>query len=141
VVRIGGMAVMAAGVLLAAVMVAQEKQDTSASRTKVVSFKDDVYPILKKRCISCHAVDEDNPSELALDDYETMMKGGKHGDVLVPGKAGESLLVQKLREDPPFGKRMPLNSRKKIQEGKAVWLTPEQEDTIATWVSQGAKDN
>ena len=60
---------------------------------------------------------------------------------MLAGKPAGSPLVGKLAEKPPFGDRMPLNSRKKVKEGKAKWLTEEDVKTIATWVSQGAKDN
>jgi predicted metal-dependent hydrolase len=91
--------------------------------------------------LPCHAEDEYNPSELSLDSFDTMVKGGKHGTPWVAGKSIESLLFQKLSEKPPFGERMPLNSKRKIREGKAVWLTEEEMKTIAKWIDQGAKNN
>ena len=106
-----------------------------------VSFKNDVFPIIKAKCLPCHAEDNFNPSELSMDSYDLIAKGGKHGVPFKPGKSAESLMIQKLSENPPFGDRMPLNSKKKIQEGKAVWLTPEEITTIATWIDQGAKNN
>jgi hypothetical protein len=112
-------------------------RDTAA----VVSFREHVFPILKKNCLPCHAQAEENTSELSLDSYELLKKGGEHGASVVPGKSQESVLVKKLLENPPFGQRMPLNSRKKVKEGKAKWLTGEEARTIATWVDQGAKDN
>jgi hypothetical protein len=115
------------------VAVAQEKSN--------VSFKSDVFPVIKAKCLPCHAEDNFNPSELNMDSYSSIAAGGKHGVPFKPGKSGESLLIQKLSDKPPFGDRMPLNSKKKIQEGKAVWLTPDELKTIATWIDQGAKNN
>lgn len=112
-----------------------------AQGEKKVSFKNDVFPIIKARCLPCHAEENFNPSELSMDSYELLATGGKHGVPFKPGKAEESLMIQKLREKPPFGDRMPLNSKKKIEEGKAVWLTPNELRTIATWIDQGAKNN
>ena len=106
-----------------------------------VSFKKDVFPIIDKRCLSCHAEDEDNPSELSLDTYAMLMAGGKHGKPVVPGKSGESMLVTKLSDTPPFGKRMPLNKQKRIDEGTAKWLSDDEVKTITEWIDQGAKDN
>jgi hypothetical protein len=107
-----------------------------------VSFSADVFPIIKNRCLPCHAEESFNPSELSLDSYELLMAGGKHGPVVVPGKSKESNLVKKLSTDPPFGDRMPLDLKKK--KGKASTgkpLTDEEIRTIATWIDQGAKDN
>ena len=110
-------------------------------KKSATSFKGDVFPIIKEKCLPCHAEDNFNPSELSLDSHEMMMSGGKHGVPVKAGKSKESLLIEKLQEKPKFGDRMPLNSKKKIAEGKAVWLTAEELKTIATWIDQGAKNN
>lgn len=148
VVRFRNTVLWIACVLLAAGTLAQEKQeaqDTSKGKAgdavPVVSFKEDVFPIIKKHCLPCHAEESANPSELALDNYKLLKQGGKHGEAVLAGKPAGSPLVGKLAEKPPFGDRMPLNSRKKVKEGKTKWLTEEDVKTITTWVSQGAKDN
>ena len=112
-----------------------------SGKKEALSFKGDVFPVIKKHCLPCHAEDNFNPSELSLDSYKDLMAGGKHGAPVIPGKSKESALVQKLSENPPFGDRMPLNTKKKIEEGKAVWLTKDEIQMIADWVEQGAKDN
>jgi hypothetical protein len=70
-----------------------------------------------------------------------LMAGGKHGKPVIPGKSAESMLVQKLGATPPFGKRMPLNKKQRIEEGKAKWLSDEEVKIVADWIDQGAKDN
>jgi uncharacterized membrane protein len=119
----------------------EEKAVKAEAKGTVVSFKEDVMPVFRKHCLPCHAEEENNPSELSLDSHALLMKGGESGVSVVPGKTGESVLVQKLAEKPPFGARMPLNSKKKIRDGKAVWLSDDEAKTIATWVNQGAKNN
>lgn len=121
----------------------QDEQSNKPSKKNVVplSFKKDVFPIIEKSCLPCHAADNFNKSELSLDDYETIKAGGEHGPVWVAGKSEESLLVQKLKETPPFGERMPMNSKKKIAAGKAKWLTEEEIKTIAKWIDEGARNN
>jgi len=106
-----------------------------------VTFKDDVFPVIKKHCLPCHSEDNFNPSELSLDSYDLLMQGGKNGTILVAGKASESLLIRKLGEKPPFGDRMPLNKKKVISEGKARYLTDAELNLIAKWIDQGAKNN
>lgn len=121
----------------------QDEQSKKPSKKSAdsVSFKNDVFPIVEKSCLPCHAADNFNKSELSLDDYETMKAGGENGPVWVAGKSTESLLVRKLKETPPFGERMPMNSKKKIAAGKAKWLTEEEIKTIARWIDEGAKNN
>jgi len=115
-------------------------QDTA--QTDTVSFAKDVLPIIQKECLPCHAAENFNRSELSLDSYELLMRGGRHGDAVLPGKADESPLVQKLRPDPPFGDRMPLDMRKKKGRKPGVKpLTEEEIELIATWIAQGARDN
>lgn len=118
----------------------QAKRTTKKSAS-ALSFKKDVFPIIQRSCLPCHAEDSFNPSELSLDSYESMKAGGKNGTPWVEGKPEESIIIKKLSEKPPFGDRMPFNSKKKIAEGNAKWLTDDQIDTIATWIEQGAKNN
>ncbi len=132
--HLGGFSIVLFGTLAVIAFAQGEKKAT-------VSFKNDVFPIIKAKCLPCHAEDNFNPSELSMDSYELIAQGGKHGVPFKPGKSGESLMIQKLSEKPPFGDRMPLNSKKKIQDGKAVWLTVDEIKTIATWIDQGAKNN
>jgi len=122
--------------------VAQEQPSKDEKkRAKAVSFKTDVFPIIEGNCLPCHAENEFNPSELYMDSYELIAEGGKHGAPWVPGKPGESIMIQKVGEDPPFEARMPLNPKKKIKEGKAKWLSEEDVRILSKWIEQGAKDN
>jgi mono/diheme cytochrome c family protein len=56
-------------------------------------FKQQVRPILEQNCLRCHggkAVE----SDLDLGDRDSLLKGGQHGPVVVPGKSQDSLLVK-----------------------------------------------
>jgi hypothetical protein len=118
--------VLTAGSLLA--------QDSTKTATPAeVTYNKDVAPILDKFCVTCHTSDDDHPSQLYLDTYESLMKGGKHGKAIVPGNSKESLLVQKMSENPPFGKFMPPPRKPRP--------TPEQAALIQAWIDQGAKKN
>ncbi len=108
---------------------------------KAISFSRDVYPIIKQHCLPCHAEDNFNPSELSLDTYDDLIQGGKHGSPVKAGNAKESLLIKKLGADPPFGDRMPLNTKEKIREGKAKYLSEQEIKLIATWIDEGGKKN
>jgi hypothetical protein len=107
---------------------------------KDVSFKQDVFPIIRKYCLPCHAEESYNPSELSLDSYALLKDGGKHGSPVVVGNPEESILIQKLNDTPPFGDRMPLARRRKSQEPPKK-LTEEEIKILTDWIKQGAKDN
>lgn len=106
----------------------------------IPTFKTDVMPIFQKYCLPCHAAESFNPSELSLDDHALLMKGGEHGAAVVPGKPEESLLVTKVLADPPFGKRMPVQKRRKA-EAPPVHLTDEEVQVLQGWIKAGAKND
>jgi hypothetical protein len=54
-------------------------------------FETRIRPVLAKRCYSCHGQME--MAGLRLDSRERMLRGGKSGPAVVPGKAEGSLLV------------------------------------------------
>ncbi len=97
---------------------------------KTLSYEHNVAPIVKTYCFSCHSSDDDNPSELYMDSYESLTKGGKHGTTFVAGNPDSSLLYLKLLPEPPFGKQMPRGHKR---------ITPEAIQIIHDWIQQGAR--
>lgn len=91
-----------------------------------VSFGADVSQIIQSRCINCHG-GEKIEGELVMLSYEDLMKGGESGQVIVPGDAANSLLVQLITE-----MKMPKRGPK---------LTPVQIQLITDWINQGALNN
>ena len=92
-----------------------------------VDFKRDIEPVLKARCVECHAGSKqkggyrlDNRAG-ATDFGDTGKKG------IVPGKSAESLVMARVRGTE--GKRMP---------PKGDPLTPAQIDAMARWIDAGA---
>jgi hypothetical protein len=107
---------------------------SSASAQEAVSFKEDVYPIFELRCMVCHVPGGPGyeASGLDLRTYESLLKGTKHGPVVVPGRAFESNLVAVIdrRTDPKLW--MP-HDRKRMSKCERL--------LIRFWINQGAKDN
>jgi hypothetical protein len=110
-----------------------KKKKSVQNSPAAVSFRKNIAPILKTYCLPCHTEDQMNPSELYLDSYEGLMKGGKHGTPLVPGSPDSSLIMLKLGPKPPFGDPMPLK-RKVPVPGDTLSI-------IRKWISQGAKND
>src|SRR5579859_6212393 len=80
---------------------AQEKKAKPVEPIKVVELKraepvlydKDIEPILVNKCAFCHA-DNIKEGKLDMGSYETLLKGGKRGVPIVPGKSGDSLLIK-----------------------------------------------
>ncbi len=119
---------------MAATTIVAAQDSTNSKSSREVSYSKEVAPILEKFCNTCHNEDEDHPSLLYMDSYDQLMKGGKHGIAVQPGNGKESLVIQKMSTDPPFGKVMP-------PPDKTRRPTPEQIDLIRLWIDQGAKKN
>src|SRR5262245_2398977 len=62
-------------------------------RDDPVKYEKEIHPIFKQRCIACHAGPE-KKSRFDMTSYDTLIKGGKRGAALVPGKADQSLLYK-----------------------------------------------
>ena len=105
------------------------------------TFKANVMPIFQKHCLPCHAEESFNPSELSLDDHALLMKGGEHGAAVVPGKPEESVLVQKVLADPPFGERMPMRPKRRKSVERPVQLSDGDVQILQDWIKAGAKND
>ncbi len=81
------------------------------SRQRV--FSDLIQPILERRCAACHGP-EKHKGGLTMESYDTLLKGGIDGPVLIAGRALDSPMIHRLflpldDEDhmPPEGKPQP----------------------------------
>ncbi|MBF0460963.1 MAG: hypothetical protein HQL87_06170 [Magnetococcales bacterium] len=97
-----------------------------------VSFKEDVAPLLEHRCGNCHEPGGSGTeyTGLLLNSYAGVMKGSKHGPVVVPGATDTSELLLSVagKTDSP----MPHNKRT---------LTRCEFDLLRAWIAQGAPNN
>jgi mono/diheme cytochrome c family protein len=100
----------------------------------VTSFAEDVFPIFKGRCVDCHRPGGAGyaASGLDLTTYEGLMKGTKHGPMVIPGDPDSSNLIWLLdwRASPEL--RMPHGTKK---------LSTCDRTEIRRWIREGAKDN
>ncbi len=93
-----------------------------------VNFLEDVKPILKARCCSCHGGLKQEAS-LRLDTLALAAKGGESGDVIVRRDPDSSVLWLRITEMDE-STRMPLESDP---------LTAEEVQVIREWILQGAR--
>ena len=100
----------------------------------VMSFKHDVLPIFKGRCLDCHQPGGEGYEKSGLDlrTYAGVMKGTKFGSMVTPGNPDTSNLAWLLDWKASPEIRMP--------HGKSK-LSICDRDAIREWIRQGAKDN
>jgi hypothetical protein len=97
-------------------------------RKTPIDYEKDVLPILENKCSFCHAgaVKE---AKFDMGTYETLLKGGKRGQPIIPGKPDQSLLIQLA------GKTQNPAMPPKTEDP----LTPEELALLKLWIEQGAK--
>ncbi|MBY0525114.1 MAG: NB-ARC domain protein [Gemmataceae bacterium] len=107
------------------VKVVEIKRDTP------VLYDKDIEPIFVKKCLVCHS-GQIKEGKLDLDSYEGLMKGGKRGKSVIPGKSADSLLYKTCgRTGAPF---MPPPKEMNQQP-----LSPEELAVMKLWIDEGAK--
>jgi hypothetical protein len=84
-----------------------------------------VAPILTKRCLGCHNEHLKN-GEISFLDRESLLKGGRRGPAVVPGKPEQSVLVEALRHEGEL--QMPPGPKLPAKEIK----------TVTKWIRDGA---
>jgi mono/diheme cytochrome c family protein len=98
------------------------------------SFSEDILPIFKGRCASCHQSGGAGYEKSGLDltTYEGLMKGTKFGAMVVPRDPDSSNLMWLLdwRASPEV--RMPHGKKK---------LSICDRNAIRAWIREGAKNN
>src|SRR5687767_14488511 len=87
----------------------------------------DVKPLLKERCYACHGALKQKAG-LRLDTVAAVRQGGDNGPAVEPGRAGESLLVERITSADPETRMPP--------EGAP--LTDAQTAVLKSWVDRGA---
>jgi len=118
-------------VFLAAAAHAADLTPQKLSANDIQFFETKVRPILVEKCYKCHSKEADKVrGGLMLDTREGLLHGGNTGPALVPGKPGDSLMIQAIGykdEDlqmPPKGEK----------------LSDQQIADLTEWVRRGAPD-
>ena len=110
---------------------AAPKAQTSQSKQ---SFREDIVPIFKGRCESCHQPGAEGVQKSGLDltSYAGVMKGTKFGPMVIPGDPESSNLMLLLDWRASAELRMPHGKKQ---------LSSCDRNAIRAWIREGAKDN
>ena len=119
------------GLSLAMIAVLAPGHQACAQRGQL-SFAEDVAPIFRGWCVSCHQPGGEgyDASGFDLTSYEGLMKGTKFGPMVIPGQPDSSNLIVLI--DGRGKLRMPYRHKP---------LPSCLRENIWTWIFQGAKNN
>lgn len=108
--------------------------DKACAASDTTSFSDDVFPIFKGRCVTCHQPSGEGfeKSGLDLSTYEGVMKGTKMGPMVIPKDPDSSNLIWLLDWRGAPETRMPHGKKK---------LSTCDRNAIRSWIREGAKNN
>ena len=97
-----------------------------------MSYAEDIAPIFKGWCVSCHQPGGTGTTASGLDltSYQGVMKGTKFGPMVIPGEPDVSNLIVLIQGEAKI--RMPLGHKP---------LPSCLSRNIWSWIFEGAKDN
>ncbi|MEZ6055438.1 MAG: PSD1 and planctomycete cytochrome C domain-containing protein [Planctomycetaceae bacterium] len=93
-----------------------------------VDFVKQIQPIFKSRCVECHDV-EKREGGLRLDRRGPALAGGDSGQVILPGKSGESKLIKLVSGDDPD----------RVMPPDGDNLTADEITLLKRWIDAGAE--
>jgi cytochrome c553 len=99
-------------------------QDADAERIEF--FETKIRPLLATNCYDCHT--DSASGGLRVDSREALLKGGKRGPAIVPGKPEESLLIKSVEHS---------DKNLKMPKGGAK-LKDEEIAYLSQWIRDGA---
>lgn len=97
-----------------------------------VLYTDVVQPLFQAKCYGCHGPDKQK-GKLRLDQQEFILKGGKEGKALEPGKADESRMIQRML--------LPASDEKHMPPKEKPQLTAQEISLLHWWINTGAGFN
>jgi uncharacterized membrane protein len=88
-------------------------------------YLDIVRPVFEQRCFSCHNTGKQR-GQLNLTSYDTVMKGGKDGAVIIPGNPKNSDMYRRIS--------LPARDKGVMPAEEKMPLTDGQKAIIAWWI-------
>jgi mono/diheme cytochrome c family protein len=91
-------------------------------------YRQRVEPMLRVKCLGCHGDGEELDGDLDLRTRDAMLRGGKSGPALVPGKPRASLIYQAVRRTDE--RVMPPRDRERLADDEIT--------ALGAWIEAGA---
>jgi uncharacterized membrane protein len=109
------------------------KTETAAAPARAAGgqlvYADIVAPILERRCVQCHKEGKAK-GKFRMDSYEFLVKGGKEGPGLEPGKSAESNILIRMHLPMDDEDHMPPEGKPDIEDPEIAVVT--------WWIDNGA---
>jgi hypothetical protein len=103
-----------------------------ATESDKIDFSRDIRPILADTCYQCHGPDEQTrETDFRLDLQGDVLKDYGSGQLVIPGKPSDSVLLQRLLTTNVEQRMPPVEADRQ--------LSPEQIELIRKWIEQGAE--
>lgn len=99
---------------------------------EAVVYKDLIHPVFQARCASCHG-EKKQKGKLNLADEEGILKGGKTGKAIFPGKTDVGELIKRLT--------LPVSSKDHMPPKNKPQLTDNEISLIKWWLADSADFN
>jgi uncharacterized membrane protein/mono/diheme cytochrome c family protein len=94
-----------------------------------VVYTEIIQPMLQARCYSCHGPSKQK-GKLRLDAQSFILKGGEDGKVIIPGRADESDMINRIL--------LPKDDEDHMPPKEKAQLSKQDIDLLHWWVSNGA---
>jgi len=96
------------------------------------AYTDIIQPLLQNKCYTCHGANKQK-GKLRMDQTNLLMKGGKDGIVIEPGKADQSELIKRILLEKADDHHMPPKEKPQLTEKEIALLH--------WWIASGASFN
>jgi mono/diheme cytochrome c family protein len=103
--------------------------NVSAAANSDSFYAQHIDPVFAARCVSCHGASK-REGGLRLDSYDRLMRGGRNGAVIAPGRPDRSLLLGRVTLPTNDKHFMPAEGRPPLKPEEIAWLR--------AWIQQGA---
>ncbi|MEP6725933.1 MAG: c-type cytochrome domain-containing protein [Bacteroidota bacterium] len=96
---------------------------------EAIAYTDIIQPLLQSKCYNCHGANKQK-GKLRMDLAALLMKGGKDGVVIEPGKADESEMIKRILLEKADEHHMPPKEKPQLSEKEIAILH--------WWIASGA---
>jgi uncharacterized membrane protein len=114
---------------------AEETKDSVKQRPPIaevqlaLAYRDVIRPFLEDKCFGCHGAAKQK-GRLRMDEFDAMMRGGKNGIIVVPGKPDESEIVKRIE--------LPIDDDHHMSPKKKLQITENELALLKWWIATGA---
>jgi uncharacterized membrane protein len=92
-------------------------------------YDQNIQPILTNHCYDCHSAQTRAAGGLLVDDRDSLLKGGRSGPSVIPGKPDDSLLIQRV---------LTTDVKERMPKGESDPLSDKEIADLKAWIQQGA---